>query len=794
MAEKGIHRRSTDDDACDTPSRYAQGIYNKTTSPKTGRGSALQGADRDAQEEVAGTEKTATAVDSAAASKVNARHLWLELLVSCFGSHAVFVLVFWGAISQSFQEVRRRQIAKPGSRMEEINSMMFNDDSTFECRNASQMQIGEKPCLGMKFNSHVEAYDNYNSYALMMGFGIRKSSVNYSQKDKEVLNRKFVCDKEGYRSNKDKRDIGKNINHRRETRVGCKAMMRIKLMEDKTWKVIGFIEDHTNHMLSSPDKAKMHSITSGREDESVTPQQCIDYMKTQRHNNIGNECLSVIQYFQRKAASDADFYFALEVDCTGQMRSVFWADGKSRATYLKFNDVIVFDVTYKTNKFSLPFAPFTGVNHHRQSTLFGCALLADEQEETFVWLFQEWLNCMHGIEPGAIITDQDRAMCNAIHKVFPNTRHRYCYWHLLRHIADHLHTLNSVYGEEFQKYWDLWCNSGMRSTQRSESINSFFDGYVNSQTQLKEFVTQYETAVIHRRLSKAHEDFRTLNTKPQFHLGHPIERQAGSSYTRTMFHVFQNEIKGCGVLGLQEERKEEKSVLWRVGYLDESNEKWRFVTYDECRELQYSCSCGLFENSGVLCKHILYTLMFNRQCCSLPSAYILHCWTIDARHRNISVSNVVFGKNIAGSVEKINLLKSWALKAKTNNALELAFESDKRMHELDSLLTSFIERVEEEDRGCQAIDDGSSNVLDPDIPQIPTSHTIQHIPQITVRDPEKQARTKGRPRNATRIKSTLEQAQDKKERQKRTCGRCGQLGHYRTSCTVNKLSEIDKED
>ncbi|XP_020252201.1 protein FAR1-RELATED SEQUENCE 5-like [Asparagus officinalis] len=400
-------------------------------------------------------------------------------------------------------------------------------------------------------------------------------------------------------------------------------------MEDKTWKVIGFIEDHTNHMLSSPDKAKMHrshqqfhrskrckkmiqclqedippstishviNTTSGREDKSVAPQQCIDYMKTQRHNNIGNECISVIQYFQRKAANDADFYFALEVD-------------------------------------------------------------SDEQEETFVWLFQEWLNCMHGIEPGAIITDQDRAMCNAIHKVFPNTRHRYCYWHLQRHIADHLHTLNSVYGEEFQKYWDLWCNSGnienfnlhwlemkekfkiieeedgwlqtmymyrdhwvscflkgiffagMRSTQRSESINSFFDGYVNSQTQLKEFVTQYETAVIHRRLSKAHEDFRTLNTKPQFHLGHPIERQAGSSYTRTMFHVFQNEIKGCGVLGLQEVTKEEKFVLWRVGDLDESNEKWRFVTYDECRELQYSCSCDAASLAGEIVPSLLVLSSF----------------------------------------------------------------------------------------------------------------------------------------------------------------------------------------
>ena len=45
-----------------------------------------------------------------------------------------------------------------------------------------------------------------------------------------------------------------------------------------------------------------------------------------------------------------------------------------------------------------------------------------------------------------------------------------------------------------------------------------------------------------------------------------------------------------------------------------------------------------------------------------------------------------------------------------------------------------------------------------DTPQIFASilHTIEHIPQITVRDPDKPARTKGRPRNATRIQSGLE--------------------------------------
>ncbi|XP_020258888.1 protein FAR1-RELATED SEQUENCE 5-like [Asparagus officinalis] len=326
--------------------------------------------------------------------------------------------------------------------------------------------------------------------------------------------------------------------------------------------------------------SRVINATNGRDGELVTSQQCIDHIRTQRVNNIGHECISIIRHFQSMTAND---------------------------------------------KFGLPFAPFTGVNHHRQSTLLGCALLADEQEDTFVWLFKEWLKCMHGIEPDAIITDQDRAMCNAIHSVFPTTRHRYCYWHMQKHIIDHLPTLVSRYGEQFQRYWGLWCNSssieqcegywvemkekfdineegdgwlqtvykcrehwvpcylkdsffaGMRSSQRSESINAFFDGYVNSQTQLHEFVTQYKKVVTHRRLSEAHEDFKSLNTKSVMLLGHPIEIQAGEMYTRNMFDVFHTEFKGFGTEFCEELRKD--IVEYKVCKFTDRG-KWEVVTYE----------------------------------------------------------------------------------------------------------------------------------------------------------------------------------------------------------------------
>ncbi|XP_020244988.1 protein FAR1-RELATED SEQUENCE 7-like [Asparagus officinalis] len=592
--------------------------------------------------------------------------------------------------------------------MEETNSdsveFGMRESSVIGIETATNSVNAPKPLLGMKFNSHEEAYNYYNSYALLMGFGIRKSSVNYSRKTREVVDRKFVCDKEGYKPNSGKIEIPL----RRETRVGCKAMMRVKLLEDKSWEVTGFVEEHTNHVLSSPDKAKMHrshqqfhktqrckklidslreecmppstisrviNATNARDGELVTSQQCIDHIRTQRVNNIGHECISIIRHFQSMTANDPEFYFAIEVDSSGQMRSVFWADGRSRASYLQFSDVIVFDVTYRTNKFGLPFAPFTGVNHHRQSTLLGCALLADEQEDTFVWLFEEWLKCMHGIEPGYWVEMKEKFDINEEGEGW----------------------LQIVY--KCREHWvpcylkDTFF-AGMRSSQRSESINAFFDGYVNSQTQLHEFVTQYEKAVTHRRLSEAHEDFKSLNTKPVMLLGHPIEIQAGEMYTRNMFDVFHTEFKGFGTEFCEELRKDGDIVEYKVCKFTD-REKWEVVTYEQSSQIQFCCTCALFETNGVVCRHIL-SLMMARQMDSLPDHYILHRWTIHARHRNIGVGNIVFGRNITSCEEKINLLKSWALRAKFNNVLELAFDSEEKLQQLDDVLTNFMESLEEE--------------------------------------------------------------------------------------------------
>ena len=85
--------------------------------------------------------------------------------------------------------------------------------------------------------------------------------------------------------------------------------------------------------------------------------------------------------------------------------------------------MVTFDTIYMMNKYSMPFAPFVGINHYMQSILFDCALVRDEYTESFIWIFQSFLEALYGKHPKCILTNQDKVMKKVIEYDFPNTIH-----------------------------------------------------------------------------------------------------------------------------------------------------------------------------------------------------------------------------------------------------------------------------------------------------------------------------------------------------------------------------------
>lgn len=94
--------------------------------------------------------------------------------------------------------------------------------------------------------------------------------------------------------------------------------------------------------------------------------------------------------------------------------------------YVIFGDVLVFEATYKKNRYNRPLLIFSGTNHHSQSIIFACALLGDEIVETYECVLQTFLHASSNMQPQAMVTDGDATMKYAIKKIFPTSTHRLC--------------------------------------------------------------------------------------------------------------------------------------------------------------------------------------------------------------------------------------------------------------------------------------------------------------------------------------------------------------------------------
>ncbi|PNY02183.1 protein far-red impaired response 1-like [Trifolium pratense] len=589
------------------------------------------------------------------------------------------------------------QLIIEGNREHVVVSHVTND-SHLSDPNANESQ---EPYIGMEFESQENAYSFYAHYAKVIGFGISIKTSRRSKVSREFIDVKYACTRYG------KKRESNAINPRPCLKVECEAYLRIKRKSDGKWVVHDFIKHHNHELFPAHaryfpchrriNKAQQ-SYIENMQNVGVRTTKIYATMAKQHggYENIGclekdvrnhldksrrlslesGDANAMLECFMAMQEENPRFFYAIDLDDENRVKNVFWVDAKGREDYQEFGDVISFDTTYITNKYKMPFAPFIGVNNHFQSRLLGCALLADETSNTFIWLMKTWLRAMGGNPPNAIITDQDRAMKVAIREVFPNTRHRFCLWHILRKVPEKLshvlrnnedfkkHFNSCIYRswskkqfedkwqemvEKFQLLEDQWLQSlyeereywvpvymkdtffgGMSTTQRSESINSFFDKYVCKKTTLKEFVEKYKVALHDREEAEMQADFNTWHKQPILKTPSPFEKQMSLIYTHEVFKKFQIEVLGLSGCRLMKENKDNHLTTFEI--LDFQNNE-EFVVEWEASKKEISCLCRLFEFNGYLCRHSLMALL-TVGVFAIPSQYILKRWSKDVRSKH----------------------------------------------------------------------------------------------------------------------------------------------------------------
>ncbi|KAJ6394750.1 hypothetical protein OIU77_023866 [Salix suchowensis] len=213
------------------------------------------------------------------------------------------------------------------------------------------------PSVGMEFESYEDVYYFYNCYAKQQGFGIRVSNTWY-RKSKERYRGKLSCSSAGF---KKKSEANRP---RPETRTGCPAMVKFRLMENKRWKIIEVELEH-NHLITpgSGKFYKSHKIIGAGTKRTLQLDGPEEVQKIKLFRTVivdaegnggvdtdggqfGNDVLlpsqlkfkegdaqAVQNFFFRLQLMDPNFFYVVELNEKGYMRNLFWTDARSRVAY-----------------------------------------------------------------------------------------------------------------------------------------------------------------------------------------------------------------------------------------------------------------------------------------------------------------------------------------------------------------------------------------------------------------------------------------------------------------------------
>ncbi|KAL4318602.1 hypothetical protein GQ457_18G013120 [Hibiscus cannabinus] len=250
----------------------------------------------------------------------------------------------------------------------------------------------------LKWASIEECIEFYYTYAKVKGFGVRK------EHNHEMLNPTHVPYIRSFRKISDADQV--KISNMHNSGIAPNRMMQSFVNEAGSLENVGFIQKDLYNFV---DKIK-------REEEK------------------DSDAEMMMAYLYGKQEIDPFFFVRYTRDEKENLEKIFWCDGISRIDYKEFGQVLVFDTTYKCNEYNKPFVVLVGVNHHRNTVPFGCALIVNEKEDTYVWVLEQLIAAGDGYKPLTVITDRDKAMTNSISKVLPEAKHRLCLWHLLRNV------------------------------------------------------------------------------------------------------------------------------------------------------------------------------------------------------------------------------------------------------------------------------------------------------------------------------------------------------------------------
>ncbi|XP_057747375.1 protein FAR1-RELATED SEQUENCE 5-like [Arachis stenosperma] len=350
---------------------------------------------------------------------------------------------------------------------------------------------------------------------------------------------------------------------RAETRCGCPARMLLRMDdESRRWPSE---DERSGHRADErhAQRGHWHLANPRFYGEPSRRYHNVPYITRDMHNVNAKQ--------RREGGLDAELCLN-----TGQI------------DYQVFGDVVTFDAMYKKNVYLSPLVVFSDVNHHNQTVVFAAALVADEKEETYVWLLQQLQTSMKGKAPVSIIADDDRDCMLGDYEV-----------------------------RTFQRKWfEIVEKFGIADKRWVQ------DMYERSYT---DFLRHFHRCLMFVCAKEVEANFecakgdpvKTTNLKQ-------LERSAAENYTQVIFYLFVP-ILDRALVDFEDNVSYFIHIISRYGT---PGKDWHVVATSDMSEVR--CTSMKIECFGVPCEHIIAVLVLNNVH-EIPRSLILPKWTKDAK-------------------------------------------------------------------------------------------------------------------------------------------------------------------
>ncbi|KAK6937318.1 FAR1 DNA binding domain, partial [Dillenia turbinata] len=635
-----------------------------------------------------------------------------------------------------------------------------------------QTSVNLVPFIGQRFVSQDAAYEFYCSYAKQCGFSIRRHRTR--GKDgvgKGITRRDFTCHRGGYPQLKPS-DDGKMQRNRKSSRCGCQAYMRIVKRADfdvPEWRITGFSNVHNHELLKSHDVQLLPAYcTISADDKSricmfakagMSVRQMLRLMELEKGVKLGclpfteidirnllqsfrnvdrdNDSMDLLAMCKDKKDKDPNFKYHFEIDSHNRLECIAWSYASSIRSYELFGDSIIFDTTHRLDAYDMLLGIWVGVDNHGMNCFFGCALLRDENVQSFSWALKTFLGFMNGKAPETILTDQNMWLKEAIANEMPRTKHAFCIWHIIAKFSDwfsvllgseydkwkaefhRLYNLQTV--EDFEVGWremvdtyglhgnkhtvslyalrTFWALpflrcyffAGMTSTFQSESINAYIQRFLSAQALLDNFIEQVAAVIDTKDVAGSKQKMRRRVYKVSLKTGSPIESHAASVLTPYAFCKLQEEL----VMAPQYASLmvDENYFIVRHHTELDGGHKVIWMPHEEFID----CSCHQFEFSGIVCRHVLRVLSTNN-CFHIPDQYLPFRW----RDVGSSVSKTFQSPTSGDRAGKAQVLHSMV-----STLMSESTETEERLDIACDQIAMVLSQVEDSDGIVQSFNAGN---------------------------------------------------------------------------------------